>query len=404
MRSPLAQARSFNRPIQLLLVNQLTINTGFYLLMPYLAGHLSGELGLAAWLVALVLSVRNLSQQGLFLLGGSLADRLGYKPLILAGLTLRTVGFAMLGLVESLPPLLLASALTGLAGALFNPAARAYLAQEAGERKVEACALFNVFYQAGILLGPPLGLLLSGAGFRTACLAAAALFALLAVAQGRALPARRGRPAEQSMLRDWRDVLANRRFLGFSLVMAGSYVLGFQVYLALPLEMERTGGGRFGVGLLFVLSGALTIVGQVRLTAWAKRRWTSWQAMTRGVAVMGLAFVPPALLPWSPLSLVCCAVLLTVGTMIVYPFEMETITTFGGERLVGTYYGFYSSVSGIGIAAGTVLTGLAFDAGGGTGTPWAGLALLGLGCATGLSRIGAGPAREETGGLAESTA
>ncbi|WP_326646238.1 hypothetical protein OG884_16510 [Streptosporangium sp. NBC_01755] len=46
----------------------------------------------------------------------------------------------MLGLVESLPALIIASALTGFAGALsnpaaFNPAARAYLAQEAGDRK-----------------------------------------------------------------------------------------------------------------------------------------------------------------------------------------------------------------------------------------------------------------------------
>ena len=64
----------------------------------------------------------------MFLVGGTLADRLGYKPLIVAGCVLRTVGFATLGLVDSLPALLAASAATGLAGALFNPAVRAYLA------------------------------------------------------------------------------------------------------------------------------------------------------------------------------------------------------------------------------------------------------------------------------------
>lgn len=91
MKMTFAQFRSFNRPIKLLLLNQLTINVGFYMLMPYLANYLGRELGLAAWLVGLVLGVRNLSQQGMFLVGGSLADRLGYKPLILAGLLLRTV-------------------------------------------------------------------------------------------------------------------------------------------------------------------------------------------------------------------------------------------------------------------------------------------------------------------------
>lgn len=122
------QFRSFDRPVRLLAVNQLTINIGFYMLMPYLATHLSVELGLAGWLVGLILGMRNFSQQGMFLLGGSLADRFGYKPLIVAGCALRTAGFAMLSLAGSVPALLVASAATGFAGALFNPAVRAYVA------------------------------------------------------------------------------------------------------------------------------------------------------------------------------------------------------------------------------------------------------------------------------------
>src|SRR5882724_2070816 len=111
----LAQYRSFPRPIRLLLLNQLTINIGFYMLIPYLAAHLSDGLGLATWLVGLIMGIRNFSQQGMFLLGGSLADRFGYKPLIVAGCALRTVGFATLGLVDSVPALIIASAATGFA-------------------------------------------------------------------------------------------------------------------------------------------------------------------------------------------------------------------------------------------------------------------------------------------------
>lgn len=74
------QFRSFDRPVQLLLLNQFGINVGFYMLMPYLAGYLAGDLRLAVWVVGLVLGVRNFTQQGMFLIGGTLADRLGYKP------------------------------------------------------------------------------------------------------------------------------------------------------------------------------------------------------------------------------------------------------------------------------------------------------------------------------------
>lgn len=410
MRSTVAQVRSFHQPVRLLLVNQLTINIGFYMLMPYLAGYLSGQLAMAAWMVGLILGVRNLSQQGMFLIGGSLADRVGYKPMILAGLGLRVAGFGLLGFARSLPTLLAASALVGLAGALFNPAVRAYLAVEAGDRKVDAFATFNVFYQTGILVGPLIGLALLGLSFRWVCLVAAGLFAILLIMQARALPGRRSatdKPA-QSMLADWRQVLANRSFLLFSLAMIGSYVLNFQVYLGLPIEVRRTTGGEAGVAALFAVSGILTVTGQVRLTAWVKTRWTPDRAIARGLLLMAAAFLPLALAAgtgrrtpgevagWvghaaALAPVLTSTVLLTVATMIVYPFEMATIVGLAGQRMVGTYYGLYNTLSGIGIAAGNLLTGVALDTGirlGIPALPWLALAATGVVCAAAIGRLG----------------
>ncbi|MFG3510471.1 MFS transporter [Streptomyces sp. NPDC047821] len=389
------------------MVNQFTINLGFYMLMPYLATYLAGPLGLAGWLVGLILGVRNFSQQGMFLVGGTLADRLGYKPMIIAGLVLRTVGFATLGLVDSVPALLAASAATGLAGALFNPASRAYLAVAAGERRVEAFALFNVFYQAGVLLGPLVGMVLTGIGFRVTCLTAAGVFAVLSVVQIRALPPRRGKGRQESVLSQWRGVLTNRPFLLFSFAMVGSYVMSFQVYLALPLEVRRLGGeGEFGtaaVAVLFAVSGLSTILGQTRVTAWCKARMAPGRAVGIGVLVMGAAFVP--LLPAAALPVpdggpglwllaavppALSALLLALGTMIAYPFEMDTIVRLSGDRLVATHYGLYNTICGIGITLGNLLTGAALDAARAAGLsalPWCALALLGLACAGALHTL-----------------
>ncbi|GAT12224.1 transporter, partial [Mycolicibacterium novocastrense] len=238
MRAVAAQFRSFGWPSRLLMINQFGINLGFYMLMPYLAGYLAGPLGLAAWAVGLVLGVRNFSQQGMFIIGGTLADRLGYKPLIVAGCLLRTAGFGLLVVAESLPMVLIASAATGFAGALFNPAVRAYLAADSGDRRVEAFAVFNIFYQAGILAGPLAGLALMALDFRVTAAAAATVFALLTVAQLFALPQHSAtlNAEKASVLDDWRAVVANRSFLLFAAAMIGSYVLSFQVYLALPLH------------------------------------------------------------------------------------------------------------------------------------------------------------------------
>ncbi|MGH3846700.1 MAG: MFS transporter [Pseudonocardiaceae bacterium] len=406
----IAQFRSFDRPVQLLLVNQLSINIGFYMLIPYLAGYLAGDLGLAVWVVGLVLGVRNFSQQGMFLIGGTLADRWGYKPLIVAGCVLRTAGFGLLGLVDSVPALLVASAATGFAGALFNPAVRAYLAHDAGERRVEAFALFNIFYQTGILFGPLLGLALTGIDFRLTCAVAAGVFAVLSVLQLRALPQRRsGDTADggaSSVVTQWRSVLANRSFVLFSIAMIGSYVLAFQVYLALPLEVHRLAGsgvaGTAGVATLFAVSGLLAIAGQMRITTWCRNRWGPGRCLVVGLALMAGSFLPPLVtataaadstaLPTAVLlaPLVLSAALLALGTIVVFPFEMDTIVTLSDNRLVATHYGLYNTVCGIGIMLGNVLTGTALDLGRAAGLPslpWFALAGIGLLCAAGVGAL-----------------
>jgi MFS family permease len=405
----LTQYRSFPRPVQLLLLNQLTINIGFYMLMPYLASYLSGGLGLATWVVGLILGVRNFAQQGMFLLGGSLADRFGYKPLIVAGCALRTVGFGLLGVVDTVPALVVASIATGFAGALFNPAVRAYLAHDAGERRVEAFALFNMFYQAGILLGPLIGLALTGVTFTLACAVAAAVFALLTVLQIRALPQRTGTAdsAREPLLSTWRAVASNRPFVLFAVAMIGSYVLSFQVYLALPLHanaaIRSAPMASAAVAAVFAVSGLVTILGQLRVTKWCRERLGPGRSMGLGLATMGAAFVPLLIanaVPVDPTgqttmvatlaALVLASAVLALGTAIVFPFEMDTIVSLSGDRLVATHYGLYNTVCGVGIMLGNLGTGWALGLAaesGLTAVPW--LVLLGLGllCATALRSL-----------------
>lgn len=405
MRRLRAQVASFDASVRLLMVNQFAINLGFYMLMPYLADHLAHGLGLAGWAVGLVLGVRNLSQQGMFLVGGTLADRYGCKPMILSGCALRTVAFALLGTVQSLPALIVASALTGLAGALFNPAVRAYLAAEAGEeRRVEAFAAFNVFYQAGILVGPLAGLALLAWDFRAVCAASAAVFGALALLQARSLPARppmdRGaEPAWRAVLTDWRSIVGNRPFLLFAAAMSGAYLLAFQVYLALPLQAGQLFGARTGVvtGAVFAVSALAALSGQLKLTAWAKRTLSGPRAIVCGLAVMGAAFLPLLPGPYEgtrgqalgAAALALCAALLAWGGALLYPFEMDTVVRLAGDRLVATYYGAYSTVSGIAIAVGNLAVGALFDVGA-AWLPWAALAVTGLGCAGAVAALDRG--------------
>ncbi|MFC8664550.1 MFS transporter [Streptomyces sp. NPDC057199] len=399
----LHEIRGFSPAIRLLLVNQLGVNTGFYLLIPYLATHLGEDLGMSAAVVGIVLGVRNLSQQGLFLIGGSAADRLGARGVIIAGCAVRTVGFALFALGDGLAVLLAASVLSGLAGALFNPAVRAYLSQEAGERKAEAFALFNVFATTGALIGPLLGSVLLLFDFRASALTAAGIFAVLTVAQALVLPARAVPKSTGGVLADWREVVGNRAFLAFSLAMVGMFTLENQLYLLLPDGARRATGWDGAAGLVFLVGTLANLALQMRLTRALKDR--GHQAIGVGLALMGLAFLPPMLVSgaspevWHAVPVLVGVLFLYIGVMVAQPFVMELIPGFGRSELTGTYFGIFYMVSGIAAAVGNTVVGWAMDTGderGASWLPWACCLVFGLvsaGGVTWLRRLRALPER-----------
>jgi MFS family permease len=345
-------------PVQLLLVNQFGVNTGFYLLIPYLATHLGGDLGMSAAMIGMVLGVRTLAQQGLFLLGGTASDRLGPRRVIIAGCALRAVGFGMFAAGESVTVLLTASVLSGLAGSLFNPAVRAYIAVETAEgSRAEAFALFNVFGQAGALAGPMLGSVLLLWDFRIAALVAAGIFAALTVAQAIVLPARPVPPHTGTVLGAWRECLTNRRFIAFTCALTGMFTLQNQLYLVLPLQAQQQTGS-IGVAVIFLVSTVATLLLQVRITRALTTRMSRGHAIALGLAVMGVGFLAPALAP-GIVPVLIAALLLAVGVMIAHPFVYELIPAFGREGLTGTYFGVFYLVSGIVAAIGNTAIGWA---------------------------------------------
>jgi MFS family permease len=279
---------------RLLVVNQFGINVGFYMVVPFLATHLVDDLGYAAALVGVVLGVRTLSQQGLFLVGGTAADRLGARPVIVLGCALRVLAFGLFAVVTSPVGFVAAAVLTGFAGALFNPAVRAYLSREAGEERAAAFAVFNTAADAGAFAGPLLGAALLAVDFRLVAAVACATFLLLTVAQALVLPAHAVRTHADGVLGSWGVVVRNRRFVAFTLCGSAYFALYNQVYLVFPLEAKRVTGTPVAVGVLFAVSTVTGVALYVRIAAWGGRRWPPGTCVAVGLALMGAGFAPVA--------------------------------------------------------------------------------------------------------------
>ena len=90
------------------------------------------------------------------------------------------------------------------------------------------------------------------------------------------------------------------------------------------------------------------------------------------------------------IALIVSAAVLAVGSAAVFPFEMDTVVSLANNRLVGTHYGFYNTIVGIGILAGNLATGALMQAARIAGREelvWLALTALGFAAAAALYRL-----------------
>ncbi|RZB16850.1 MFS transporter [Streptomyces sp. F001] len=385
-----AQRTRLSPLLRLLILTQLAFNIGFYAVLPFLSEHLGQAIGMAGWLVGFVLGLRTFSQQGLFVVGGALADRYGIRPVVLAGCALRIAGFAWLGHAGQTWSVIGAVLLIGFAAALFSPAVESEVArqavlweEESGGSRTRVLALFTVAGQAGAFVGPLLGALLLAVDFRTACLAGAGVFVLVLAGHAWLLPQRIPGRERVQVKGGLRALLRNRRFLALCCAY-GAYLLAYnQLYLALPDEVERATGSQAPLAWLFALSSLLVVTAQLPVTRWVGDRLALRRSMAAGLLLIAAGFAVVAVARpagWSGTAgLVPAAgfvVLLTVGQMLVAPAARAWVPDLAEDGRLGLYTGALSSVSGLIVLVGSAATGSLLDAGLPSAVPWLALAAV----------------------------
>lgn len=372
LRFPLRPATTLWPPV--LLGSQFVFNIGFYAVVPFLAIFLRDDMLLSGGLIGLILGLRTFSQQGMFILGGALSDRFGARAIILIGCVIRVVGYLLLALGESLWPIILGACLTGIGGALFSPSIEALLAkagtqsEASGKRsRAEWFALFAVCGELGAVLGPALGALLTGFGFRQVALAGAGVFVIALVMLSFALPAAPRRTQKINIL-PWWTTFRQPRFVAF-IIAYSSWLLSYnQLYLALPVEIQRAGGSEKDLGPLFMLASLLIVALQLPLARLA-HRVGAVRILPVGFLLLSTAFASVALFASTPpaegwqrlIPSICFVTLLTLGQMLLVPSAKDLIPRFAEESTLGAHYGALATAGGVAVLAGNLAFGGLLD-------------------------------------------
>lgn len=395
----------------LLLASQLIFNVGFFSVVPFLAVSMRGDFGMGALAIGVVLGARTFSQQGMFLFGGVLADRWGARQLMVSGCLVRVAGYLVLAWAADFPSFLAGAIITGIGGALFSPALESLVGKAPSTKRGNAAsstkptlfALLVIFGEIGAVAGPVLGAMLLGVGFDAALVAGAAIFALMALVFLRWIPgtdARSQTAISQGGKRDragaW-SCLRERRFVLFAVFYAANLLAYNQLYLGLPVELERSGAGVGALAGVFVYVSLLTVALQWPIAGFM-RRVGDKTALTLGFSLQAAGFLLLAVLATREapegVSLAPAALMVTalaLGHMCVTPTAMGLVAGFAHGHPAGAYYGLLATCGGMAVLAGNALLGPLYEHAYlpslAAAAPWAALALLAATSAVAIRRF-----------------
>ncbi|GAX88585.1 MFS transporter [Effusibacillus lacus] len=370
-------------------ISAFLTNFGFFMLIPLLAVHFTQDLGLSLAVSGILYAVRLFAQQGLMLLGGIIADRMGYKETILVGSVVRSVGFAMFGFVESLPALVIAGLLAGLGGALFSPAWQAATTElSTPENRDQVFAWRNILGNAGMTLGPLAGAWLSAYDiFSWICYISAAIFIFFGFLVWVLLPAiavvQRDHP---NVLADIKHIAENHTFVWLNLLIMGFYMLYQLLYIVIPVLAQQQIGQDIA-GYLFAAMSVLVICFQQPVVRLAERYHIQpLPFMAIGMLILGLSFVP-AIFSLTLITVVLPVAGIAFSSMFITPTSQSWIAEIAEKELLASYFGFSSLTVAVGGTIGSTGGGWIVDqafATGHTQMPFVVFSLIGIGSAAGI--------------------
>ena len=335
------------------------------------------DFGVGTTMVGLTLTTFAVARLLLNIPAGMIADRFGRRVILIGGPLITSAGMIGSGLAGSIWTLLAWRFVAGAGSALYMSGAMVYLIDIARPEQLSRYVATNQWaLSLGVALGPGIGGLVADrygleapflvVGFTAL---AAALYSVLrlpetkveALETGDEPPSDSDDPAEQGPRTTARDLLVSPPFLLLALTSMTIFLTrGGTRATLMPLRAdEALGWGPSEVGLVFTLTGALTLFTLLpagRAADTVGRRWVIlFSGTMAGVGALVVAGSGAAT------GFVIGNVIMSLGTGTAGPAPAAFVADITPAHLRGVMVGLYRSAGDIGIIAGPVALGWLSD-------------------------------------------
>jgi DHA1 family multidrug resistance protein-like MFS transporter len=378
------------RGLIVLLVDTFFMWGGFFMVIPLISVHYVDDLGWPAASIGIVLAVRQLTQQGLTLPGGMLADRVGAKSLICAGMLLRAAGFASMAWASSFPLLLASAALAALGGSLFeSPRSAAIAALTDETNRARYYSVVGVVGSLGMTLGPLVGALLLRMDFSVVALTSASCYVVTFVLTALLLPRVRVANERRGLTYGIGLALRDRPFMLFNTLLMGYWFMWVQLSISLPLVARAISGTSDAVSWVYTLNAGMSVLLQYPLLRLAERWLRPLPILVFGVTMMALGLGGVAFAGSVPALLLCVA-LFSAGALLAAPSQQTVAASFANPAALGSYFGVNALALALGGGLGNYSGGALYGLGGQIdmpALPWLVFGAVGLVAALGMALL-----------------
>ena len=341
---------------------------GGFMLYPFFALYLTQKFDIGMSTVGILFAIFSVSGFVGSALGGALTDRMGRKGVIIFSLVLSSLSALGMGFAPSLAIFIAVSVIVGTLSSIGGPAHEAVVADLLPqEKRAEGYSIIRMIFNLAVIIAPAVAGLLIARSYILLFIVDAVISLIAAAIVLFALPETKPQAHANSKPETMKQTFAGYgrvfkdtpfvAFIGVTIMMTLVY-MNMNTTLGVFLR-DQHGLPEVGYGSLLSINAILVVLFQF----WIARRLEKYKPMlmmAAGSLLYAIGFAMYGFISAYALFVVAMIVI-TVGEMIVSPFQQALVASFAPEAMRGRYMAVSGLSWGIAFAVGPYFAGLTLD-------------------------------------------